>query len=418
MTTAAIVSIGDEVVLGQICDTNAAWLSQQLIRRGILSVMHITAGDDAKAITEALRHAAGHADLVLATGGLGPTDDDLTRQALADLVGVELVLHETSLEAIREFFRGRGRPMADRNRLQAMLPAGAVALDNPFGTAPGIRVEYRGVTIFCVPGVPVEMRGLYERHIEPFLDSTCGPGKRCIVTAKLNTFGMGESNVAELLGELMQRDRNPTVGTTVSDGIIAVRIRSEFADAAPAQREIEAMIDEVQRRLGPIVFGRDDETLAQSVAKLLKQTGRTVATAESCTGGLLSTMLTDIPGSSGYYHAGWITYANAIKQQELGVPGDLLEQHGAVSEPVAIAMADAARRKADADYALAITGIAGPDGGTADKPVGTVWIALADRSRRTIAVHQNLPGDRAAIRDRSAKAALNMLRLRLLDSEG
>ncbi len=411
---AVILSIGDELALGQTVDTNAAWLSARLAERGIGTLLHLTVADDRRAIVDALKLAVRDGDLVIVTGGLGPTEDDLTRLALAELLGVELVLDDQSVKRIAGFFERRGRPMVERNKVQAMCPAGARMLDNPVGTAPGIAAEYDGVTIWSVPGVPHEMRTLYARHIEPQLPAEAG---RVILSAKINTFGKGESDVAQRLGDLMARERNPKVGTTVSAGIVSVRIRSEFATIEQAQRQLDRAIDQVQTCLGEIVFGRDETTLAQALGDLLRQRGRTLATCESCTGGLVGKMLTEAAGASDFYLGGWITYANTAKAR-LGVPMDLLERHGAVSEPVACAMAECAAVASGADEAVSITGIAGPGGGTDHKPVGTVWMALARRDPTGAisaeAVRHMWPGDRATIRRRAALGALNMVRLALM----
>jgi nicotinamide-nucleotide amidase len=410
---AVLLATGDELTLGQTVDTNSAWLSARLIEHGVLTAYHMTVPDDQQAIASALQEASCRADLVLMTGGLGPTDDDLARPALAQALGCGLDLHAPSLERIERFFRERGRAMPERNRVQALRPVLAEMLDNEWGTAPGLRARLNRAEILLMPGVPSEMRGMFGRYVAPLLAERAG---RVILTAGVLAFGLGESSVADALGELMARNRNPVVGTTVSDGVIAVRIRSEFPTRAEARDRLDATLREVESRLGPHVFGRDGDTLAAAVARLLAGSGRTLATAESCTGGLLAAMLTSVPGASGWFRGGWVTYANEVKTRELGVPAALLAAHGAVSEPVVAAMAAGALRESGADFSLAISGIAGPDGGTPEKPVGTVWIALAVRGDGEPSVRAerlNWGGDRASIRDRAAKSALNLLRLHL-----
>lgn len=411
---AAILSIGDELVLGQVVDTNSAYLAGRLAEHGVLCTAHLTVADDQGAIVRALRGAAEAVELVIVTGGLGPTDDDLTRPALAELLGVELFEHESSVRQIEAFFRQRKRQMPERNRLQAMCPAGARMLDNPIGTAPGIYARCGRAEVFCVPGVPQEMVTLYERHILPFLHERQPAGGTVILTAKVNTFGTGESTIADLLGDLMDRRRNPLVGTTVSGGIVSARVRSTFASRAEAQARLDETLGEVERRLGDYAFGRDDQTLEQELGRLLNERGKTLATAESCTGGLLSKLISDATGCSRYFLGGFVSYSNDAKSRDLGVGEGLLREHGAVSEPVALAMADGARRCCDSDYALSVTGIAGPGNDGSDKPVGTVWIGLAERDRPTAASLSIFAGTRSEIRERSANAALNMLRLRLL----
>ncbi len=414
---ASILSIGDELTLGQTVDTNAAWLSARLVERGVVTRRHVTVPDDREAIARAVRQAAGEVELVLVTGGLGPTSDDLTRQALADVLGAPLELDAAALARIEAFFRARGRPMTPSNRVQAMIPAGADGLDNPCGTAPGIKLRMEQTTVIAMPGVPAEMQAMFELHVAPLLADQSG---RVILTAALRTFGLGESQVGERLGELMDRARNPKVGTTVSGGVVSVRVRSEFPAAAEARAALEATVSEIRRRLDHWIFGEGDATLAEAVGRLLRERGRTLATAESCTGGLVGKMLTDAPGSSAYYLGGWIVYADAVKREALGVPAELLAGAGAVSEPVARGLAREALRRSRADYALALTGIAGPAGGSAGKPVGTVWIALARGNPEAPDIRAErfvFPGARAMVRERAAKTALNMLRLALRETD-
>jgi nicotinamide-nucleotide amidase len=431
---ALIVSIGDELVLGQTLDTNSAWIAARLAELGCDVAAHVTVGDDKTAIESLLRQTLQRddpPDLLLISGGLGPTEDDLTREALADTLGVGLTLHEPWLEQIRTFFRQRGREMPRRNSVQAMIPTGAELIWNDHGTAAGIDARFeragRAVRVLAMPGVPGEMKPMFEKSVRPIV-SGASVGA-VILQRTLHTFGLGESSVAERLGDLMRRDRNPSVGTTVSEAVVSLRINARFASVQDAINATERTIAECRAALGNLIYGADGQTLAQAVAQLLTQEKGTVATAESCTGGLVAKYLTDIPGSSQYFQQGFVVYSNEAKRQRLGVNENLLHVHGAVSEPVVLAMARGARRLAGSSYALAISGIAGPDGGTPTKPVGTVCIALAhlapatrplakgvDREDEVNAYARtfNLPGDRAMIRDRAAKTALAMLRFRLL----
>jgi len=414
------MSIGDELVLGQTVDTNSAYLSAQLARRGVGTRYHVTVADDLDAIADAIRHAIGQAQLLIISGGLGPTEDDLTRPALATALDVPLVLHEPSVDVIRGYFERRGLSMPDRNKSQAMHPRGTSIIANSCGTAPGIKTVAGDTHVYVVPGVPREMKVMFGEAIEPELDRIDG-NRPVILTTKVNTFGLGESDVAERLGSLMQRDRNPMVGTTVADAYVAVRIRSECAGADEARRMLQSTAGEVERRLGPVCFGRDDMSLQQSLVSLLKRTGRTLATAESCTGGLVGKLLTDVPGSSAVYLGGWITYADEAKIRQLDLDPDVLETHGAVSEQTARQMAAGALQRSGAHLAIAVTGVAGPGGGTDQRPVGTVWIALASGpaangdAPATHAMLYRLGGDREQVRDRTAKAALQMVRLHLLN---
>jgi PncC family amidohydrolase len=495
---AIILSVGDELTLGQVVDTNSAWLSQQLASIGLAVSAHVTVPDDQPAIEHAIRSAAARCTTLIISGGIGPTPDDLTRQALAAVLNQPLELDELWLVELHKFFLARGRAMPDMNRIQAMIPRGATLLWNHNGTAAGIhavlrspapaheRLGYpsidqlqgrpvgrvltkmgritreqlvealnhqksaggllgqilvrlghvsepdlayaldaqRGIDrhalacdVYVVPGVPKEMKLMFEKSILPNLSTSSGGG--VILSRSLHTYGLGESAIAELLGPLMDRSRNPTVGTTVSAGIVSVRINSRFPTKDEAQRQLSDTERLCCVALGPVCYGADDDSLPQVVGGLLKSLDATVATAESCTGGLLAKYLTDVSGSSAWFKYGWVTYANEAKIRQLDVPADTLLQHGAVSEQTVAAMARGALDKSDAHFALAISGIAGPGGGTPAKPVGTVCIALADPqlsedlivSLRTFLFY----GDREMIRDRSAKTALAMLRFHLLD---
>lgn len=409
--SAIILSVGDELVLGQTVDTNSAWLSHQLASIGIPVAAHVTVGDDQKAIEQAIDEAAQRAEVIIITGGIGPTEDDLTRQALAGVMKAPLEMNEDWLHRLQAFFRRSGREMPVMNRIQAMIPRRAQMIENTAGTAAGIRAEIAGGRrVFVMPGVPKEMKIMFERSVLPELAREASGG--VILSETLHTFGLGESAIAEKLGELMKRDRNPSVGTTVSQGIVSLRINARFGDKETAQRELAATQAACGFALGELIYGAEDQTLAAVVGNMLKESNKTVATAESCTGGLLAKYLTDVSGSSAYFKFGWVTYANEAKQSQLNVPANVLAEHGAVSEPVVQLMAQGARQKASADFALAISGIAGPDGGTAEKPVGTVCIALS--SPESVASRTfRFSGDREMIRDRSAKMALAMLRFAL-----
>jgi nicotinamide-nucleotide amidase len=449
---AILLSIGDELVLGQTLDTNGPWIAQQLAAVGCEVVGHVTVGDDQTAIEDAIGSASGHRDvpeIVVITGGLGPTEDDLTRQAIAESIGCELVLDETWLRRIEEYFRRLGRAMPERNRIQAMIPAGATMIPNDHGTAAGVHAVYRTpfvspvgmpavdpprdrvLHIFALPGVPKEMKPMFVDRVLPIIREFGGGGGGggVILQTTLHTFGLGESAIAELLGEQMMRGRNPSVGTTVSNNIVSIRINARAASRDEAERSMNETVEACKARLGDLVFAADDQTLSDAVAAMLAPSHLTVTTAESCTGGLLAKYLTDVSGSSGYFRQGFIVYSNDAKRARLGVSENLINVHGAVSEPVVIAMARNARRLAETDFALAISGVAGPTGGTPAKPVGTVCVALAhlppaeagsprhgDREDEVSVVARTFAfaGDREAIRDRAAKMALTMLRFRLL----
>jgi nicotinamide-nucleotide amidase len=416
---AIVVSIGDELVLGQTVDTNSSWLSRELASVGIAVAQHITVPDDLAAIQAAISNSAMRCGIVLVNGGLGPTKDDLTREALAHALNVPLDLNANCLRTLEEFFSQRGREMPQSNRVQAMIPRGARVLENTAGTAPGIDADFTAdpshpCRIFAMPGVPDEMKIMFRKSVLPNLLHSGAEAAAIILSRTLHTFGVGESTIGERLGDLMDRRRNPSVGTTVSSGVVSVRINARFSDREGALTELQQTDRQCRDVLGDLIYGSDDQTLPSVVADLLTAGKvRIVATAESCTGGLLSKMLTDIPGSSRYFQRGWITYSNQAKTELLDVSPQLLAQDGAVSESVVRAMAQSARQKSGADFALAISGIAGPDGGTPAKPVGSVCIALA-HAQAALARTFNFPGDRETIRDRSAKMALTLLRFQLL----
>jgi nicotinamide-nucleotide amidase len=375
-------------------------------------------GDEQRGIEEAIRESARRCDYLVVSGGLGPTADDLTRQAVAAVLDQPLELNEWWLVRLEAFFKERKRRMPDCNRIQAMVPRGSGMIDNATGTAAGLDcvVGSGGCRVFVLPGVPKEMKEMFRSYVLPVIAKSSGGV--VILSRSLHTFGLGESAIAELLGALMDRARNPSVGTTVSQGIVSVRINSRFGSRVEAQRQLVATEQECRSVLGELVFGVDDQTLPQAVAELLGA-GMSVTTAESCTAGLLAKMLTEVAGSSKYFKQGWITYCNEAKAEMLGVGESLLEQHGAVSEAVVGAMARGALERAGASYGLAISGIAGPEGGTAQNPVGTVCIGVASAGPTAEAVGLAVrrfcfPGDREMIRDRSAKMALTMLRFELL----
>jgi nicotinamide-nucleotide amidase len=410
MSNASIVSIGDELLNGSSVDTNSAYLSEKFLSIGIPVAMVRMVGDDCDAIVGALRAASDEAEIILTTGGLGPTDDDLTRRAVSEHCGKELKLDEASLADIEGFYAERGRQMPQRNRMQAYIPEGAQALKNEIGTAPGIMVTDEGKMIFALPGVPAEMKRMFEQSVLPKLAEL--QGREVVAARKLKCFGMGESNIAELLGSRMERGRNPLVNTTVRDGVITVHIIARDEDMKRADLIAESEQGQITGILGDIVFAKEDITLAQAVGARLTELHKTLAVAESCTGGLVGKLLTDVPGSSNYFLCGWVTYSNEAKIRELGIDSELIEKSGAVSREVAAAMAAGARNNAGADYALGITGIAGPGGATADKNVGLVYISVAKTDAVSVE-RLAFSGDRDSIRKRAANTALDILRRNL-----
>jgi nicotinamide-nucleotide amidase len=412
---AVILSIGDELILGQTVDSNSAWLSAQLTRLGADVIEHITVGDDLPRIVAAICRAATMAQILVATGGLGPTDDDLTRQALADVMDQELVEDPQSLAQIQAFFDRIAKPMAPPNRRQALLPKGAKPIPNLQGTAPGIEAtlsrEATGQTAaFFLPGVPSEMNAMWHAVVRDRIARLCRRqnAARVMLSRTLHSVGLGESNVAQALGDLMARGREPLVNTTAHAANVDIRINAWATDEHTAKAAILPVEQEILRRLGNAIYGADDETLPAAVGKRLRQRRQSLAVAESCTGGLLGAAITEVPGASDYFLGGWQVYANQAKIRQLGVDPDTLQREGAVSEPTARQLAAHARQKSGADWAIAITGIAGPAGGAPEKPVGLVFIALAGPDV-DIAQRYLFQTDRQGIRQRSVSLALMLL---------
>ena len=411
---AEIVAIGSELVSGQRLDTNSAWLSRRLGDLGIPVAYHTTIGDDLEQNVAAFRNALGRAGLVISTGGLGPTQDDLTREALAAVAGVPLVEDAASLEAIAAMFARRNRVMTERNRVQALFPAGAEVLSNPIGTAPGIGMEVGGSSIFCLPGVPHEMKRMFDEQVVPRLRAR-GLAQRTLVHHTIHLFGKGESEIEAQALDLTARGRRPEVGITVHEATISFRVTGEGTDEAEARAAIQPTLDLIRQRFGELVVGEQGEDVAHALVRELERTGTSLATAESCTGGLVAHWITTVAGVGRHYPGGVVSYAPAAKVELLGVPADLIAAHGVVSGPVAEAMAEGARRRLHTDLGISVTGVAGPTGGTPEAPVGLVYLGLADaagaRSRR-IEIGPEQPRD--VIQSRAAKHVMNWARLHLL----
>ena len=406
---AAVLSIGDELTLGQIAESNAAWIAQLFLRRGLVVIEHRTVEDDRAAIADAMVALASRADVLVVTGGLGPTDDDLTREALADaLGGVELVEDPQAREALRLRFEGRGRTMPSMNAKQALRPAGTTCIANLNGTAPGLEARIGSAVVFCLPGPPNEMQPMFRASV---LGRTAGSA---VVTCAVHSCGLPESVAAERIRHLMDRGLNPLVGTTASGAVVSARIRA--TGSAARDGSVERVAQEIERAWAPFVFGRDETTLAEALGEILRKSGDRVAVAESCTGGGVGEFMTSAAGSSDWFCGGWITYSDNLKSELLGVPANMIREHGAVSEQVACAMALGAAIRANSRFGVSTTGIAGPGGASHEKPVGTVWIAVADRSEPAPELQVRArcflqSGDRQTVRARTARIAAQCVRL-------
>jgi nicotinamide-nucleotide amidase len=410
---AEVLTIGDELLRGEIVDSNKAFLSDRLLSLDIETHYHASVRDVPADMIDAFRRAAERSDVVLVSGGLGPTRDDLTSQSLAAAFGREMQLDENALAGIRAFFTAIGREMTDNNTSQAWFPDGAEVLANPIGTAPGFMLDVKHALFFCMPGVPREMMRMMDEQVLPRIAARLsGAGARVVRARLLRTFGMGESTLdAELADIAASGDVVLGFRTSFPDNYLRPVARA--ATAAQADALLDRVSEAIRARLGPLVYGEGEQTLEQAVGDLLRERGARVAVAESCTGGLIATKLTDVPGSSQYFLGGVVAYADAAKQSLLGVPEALIARHGAVSEPVARAMAEGARARFGADLAVATTGISGPDGGSEAKPVGLVHVALAD-AQGTHADHFVFPLDRTRHRQLTAQVALDWIRRRLL----
>ncbi len=409
--SAEIVTIGTEMLLGDLVDTNTAWISSRLASLGVGIYRHTTVGDNTDRIVGALKEAASRADLIITTGGLGPTSDDLTNECLAQVTGRGMVEYPEAREHVEEMFRKFGRKPTPSNFKQAMFPEGTQLIPNPLGTAMGALLEQDGTIFATFPGVPSEMKRMFEDTLEPLIRER---SEGAIVSKTLWFAGIGESALAEKVQDFLDAT-DPTVAPLAGQDKVRLRITTRAATPEEAEGKIAPVEEEILARLGDFFFGEDDETLEGAVARLLKKKGATLALAESCTGGLLAKRLTDLPGSSAFLLEGLVTYSNESKERLLGVPQELLVEHGAVSGPVAGAMAEGARKGSGADYGLSVTGVAGPDGGTEEKPVGLVFVGISDAGGTEVE-RVDLTAwarSRAAVRERSANRAFDLLRLRL-----
>jgi nicotinamide-nucleotide amidase len=409
--TAEIIAIGSELLAPDRTDTNSLWLTEQLNRLGIEVKLKTIVGDDDARLEEAIKDATRRSKVVITTGGLGPTEDDITRKITARALGRRLLLDENVLAEIKQRFQSFGVTMPERNSRQAMVIEDAEVLPNPNGTAPGMFLEHNGTAIVLLPGPPREMQPMFSNHVVSKLEQRSGSLR--VVRRMLRVAGMGESAVDEKIAPVYTKYENPQTTILFNQSEIEIHLTARGRTEDEANQLLDRVVLEIEEQLGNAIFAFRGEKMEEVIGLKLAVGGYTLAVAESCTGGLLAERLTEVPGSSKYFIEGVVTYSNESKTRLLGVDPILLLEHGAVSGPVAEAMSEGMRNRAATDFALSITGIAGPDGGTAEKPIGTVFIAISSEAG-TEHRKLKLPGDRSLIRWRATQAALDLLRRRLI----
>lgn len=411
---AEIVSVGTELLMGQIVNTDAQFIASHLAPLGYRALYQVTVGDNPARLAGVVQSALARADVLLFTGGLGPTDDDLTKETVAQALGLEMAVVPEEEARLRAYFASRGKEMTPNNLKQARFPTGSIILPNPNGTAPGCIMEADGKAAILMPGPPRELYPMFRDHVLPYLEKRSGVR---LHSRELRIFGMGESELTYRLRDLIAAQTNPTIAPYVKTSEVTLRVTAQCQDDAEGERLVAPVIDAILARLGSIVYSTNGESLPALCVRLLLTQGATLAVAESCTGGMLASSIVDIPGCSACFLEGAVTYANGAKVRRLGVSEGTLATDGAVSLACAQQMAEGLRAATGATYALATTGIAGPDGGTPEKPVGLVYVALAGPGRTEVR-KLLLSGDRARIRTAATLHALDLLRRSLLGLTG
>lgn len=407
MATCELISVGTELLLGDILNTDAQFLSKKLALMGITVLHQSTVGDNRERLLALLKEAAERSDIIILSGGLGPTPDDLTKEVSCEFFGKEMKLHQPSLDKIKAYFAAKGSEMAEINVKQAMLPEDCTVFPNNNGTAPGLAMEKDGTHILLLPGPPRELKPMFLESAVPYLRQF---SDKVIISHNVRTFGIGESSMSEKVTDLLDSE-NPTVAPYAKDGEALLRVTAMASTEEEAEQLCSPVLDEIKNRLGDYIYGIDYNCIEEAVVELLKENNLKIATAESCTAGLISKRITDIPGASSVFECGFVTYANSIKNKILGVSEDDLEKFGAVSRPVAEQMARGAQRLSGADIAVAVTGIAGPGSDSTDKPVGLSYIALADKDNVWVKELRTNRRDRDYNRYVNASTALNMARM-------
>lgn len=405
--TVELIFVGTELLLGSIVNTNGAYLAEKCAALGLASYFQTVVGDNEERLSQTLRTALGRSDVVILSGGLGPTEDDLTKETAAKVCGKALVMHEPTKAAIEKFFKDRGLEPTKNNWKQAMLPEGGIVLENHNGTAPGVVMELENGRVILLPGPPNELRPMFEELVEPYLARLTS---QVICSRTVKICGVGESKAETMVKDLIDGQGNPTIATYAKTGEVHIRVTASAEDEKAAMKLIKPMVKELKSRFGNDIYSTEEETtLEKSVADLLVANKLTLACAESCTGGMLSARLVNVPGISEVYKSGVITYSNKAKRRFLGVKKGTLQKHGAVSRQTAEEMAKGACLMLKADISAAVTGIAGPDGGTAEKPVGLVYIACSVKGKTTVKEFR-FSGNREKIRESAVSAALTLMR--------
>lgn len=410
--TVEIICVGTELLLGNIVNTNAAYLAEKCAELGLSCYFQSVVGDNEERLTMVLKSAMERSDIVILSGGLGPTEDDLTKEVAAKVCEKKLSVDDHSMERIAEYFAERDIKPTENNWKQAMIPEGAIALDNDNGTAPGVIIETDSVKVILLPGPPDELIPMFEASVAPYL-SQLTPGVICSQTVKI--CGASESQVETELKDLIDSQTNPTIATYAKTGEVHIRVTASADNEKAAEKLLKPVVKELQERFGQKVYTTDvNVTLEKAVVDLLQERKRTITCAESCTGGMLSARIINVPGVSDVYKAGFVTYSNKSKRKLLGVKKSTLEKYGAVSEQTAKEMVKGAMAAAKADVAVALTGIAGPDGGTKEKPVGLVYIGCKVGDKVTVKEF-HFKGNRAKVREAATSAALTLVRKCVLE---
>ncbi len=410
---AEILAVGTELLMGQIVNTNAQYISSKLPEAGVGVYYHSVVGDNPDRLEDSLKLALERCDIVITTGGLGPTQDDLTKETISRVCGKQLVIHEESLNKIKDYFSRLGRQMTPNNEKQAYMPEGCIVLKNNNGTAPGCIIEMGEKVVVMLPGPPIEMKPMFLDYVMPYFKNK---GDYSLESVILRIFGIGESAMETKILDLIDGQTNPTIATYAKEGEVTIRVTASVPKGESAEQILMPVVNEIKKRTGENLYSDKDETLDCVAAGLLLKNNITIATAESCTGGLISEMLTDIPGISRVFMGGAVTYSNEAKMEYLGVKEQTLQAHGAVSRETAAEMAEGIRKRLKTDIGISVTGIAGPGGGTTEKPVGLVYIGLSGDSG-TITKELRLSGNRKKIRTITALNVFDLIRRHILKLE-